>query len=434
MDSNLNQILYGPPGTGKTYETINRAIEIINPDFYHQLISSGKTEKEKRRELTVEFRKLLIKNWDTDIDGQIVFTTFHQSMSYEDFVEGIKPETIDQQVIYKVEDGIFKRLCAKAGERRALTKFDESYTKFVEEVESKGSIELVTPVYKKKFNVRINTNETSVATPQIENANDMGVTKEMVKKYIIDNEIIDWKSYTIPIGEYIKMNYDVGEKVIDNSKKKFVLIIDEINRGNVSSIFGELITLIEKSKRNGNAEALEVVLPYSKKTFFVPDNVYIIGTMNTADRSVEALDTALRRRFIFSEMMPDSDLLAGRVVKLNNGSINLKELLDIINRRLIMLLDKDHQIGHTYFMEIKTFGELVQTFENSIIPLLQEYFYGDFGKIGLVLGNSFVERFNHNHTGFASFKEYDPSEIDSFIDRYTYVIRPKERWDFKSIV
>jgi 5-methylcytosine-specific restriction protein B len=433
INMELNQILYGPPGTGKTFATIDRAIEIINPDFYNEVRKMPGTDIEKREALTKEFRRLLIKDWDNDIDGQIVFTTFHQSMSYEDFVEGIKPETIDQQVTYKIEDGIFKRLCAKAVEKRALTKFNESYTQFVEDVESKGFIELLTPVHKKKFHVTIDSNQTSVVTPQTENANDMGVTKKMVRKYIADNEIVDWKSYTIPIGEYIRMNYDVGEKVIDNSKKKFVLIIDEINRGNVSSIFGELITLIEKSKRNGSSEALEVVLPYSKKIFYVPDNVYIIGTMNTADRSVEALDTALRRRFIFSEMMPDAKLLEGRFVEVPNGLVNLKELLEVINKRLIILLDKDHQIGHTYFMDIKTLEELNQIFENSIIPLLQEYFYGDFGKIGLVLGNSFVEKYNHNLNSFASFSDYDSSRIDSFTDRYTYVIKPKEEWDFKSI-
>jgi len=346
---NLNQILYGPPGTGKTFATIDRAIEIINPDFYNEVKKMPGTEIEKREALKKEFRRLLIKDWNNDIDGQIVFTTFHQSMSYEDFVEGIKPETIDQQVTYKIEDGIFKRLCAKAVEKRVLTKFDESYTQFVEEVESKGFIELLTPVHKKKFHVTINANETSVATPQTENANDMGVTKKMVRKYIADN-------------------------------------------------------------------------------------IYIIGTMNTADRSVEALDTALRRRFIFSEMMPDSNLLEDKFVEVINGIINLKELLEVINKRVIILLDKDHQIGHTYLMDIKTLKDLSQTFENSIIPLLQEYFYGDFGKIGLVLGNSFVEKYNQNLTSFASFSDYDSSRIDSFTERYTYVIKPKEEWDFKSIL
>ncbi|MBB6271663.1 5-methylcytosine-specific restriction protein B [Pedobacter cryoconitis] len=430
MNMSLNQILYGPPGTGKTFATIDRAIAIINPDFYDEVKQMAGTEPEKRSALTREFRKLLIKDWDNDIDGQIVFTTFHQNMSYEDFIEGIKPETIDQQVTYKIEDGIFKRLCAKAVERRALTKFDDSYSQFVEDVENKGFIELVTPVHKKRFHVSIAMNETSVVTPQNDNSSDKEVTKTMVRKYMEDNEIIDWKSYTVPIGEYIKMNF---EKVIDNSKKKFVLIIDEINRGNVSSIFGELITLIEKSKRYGGTEELEVILPYSKEPFFVPDNVYIIGTMNTADRSVEALDTALRRRFIFSEMMPDSRLLEDSFVELSDGHIHLKVLLELINKRLVILLDKDHQIGHAYFMGIKTLADLNQVFENSIIPLLQEYFYGDFGKIGLVLGNSFVEKHHHDLASFANFQDYDPSRIDSFIDRYTYVIRPKNEWDFKSI-
>ncbi len=167
-----------------------------------------------------------------------------------------------------------------------------------------------------------------------------------------------------------------------------VLIIDEINRGNVSQIFGELITLIEPDKRSGQSEALETVLPYSKEKFSVPANLFIIGTMNTADRSVEALDTALRRRFSFREMKPEYGLLAGH----EESGIPLDALLRTINLRIEGILDKDHAIGHSYFLRVaRRETSLKEVFFNEIIPLLQEYFYGNFGRIELVLGSGFVK-------------------------------------------
>jgi 5-methylcytosine-specific restriction protein B len=171
----------------------------------------------------------------------------------------------------------------------------------------------------------------------------------------------------------------------------YVLIIDEINRGNVSQIFGELITLIEDDKRMGNQEALVATLPYSKKGFGVPPNLYIIGTMNTADRSVEALDTALRRRFCFEEMLPQPEKILDEGKIYDEYQIDLVELLQTINKRIEKLLDKDHQIGHSFFMSVLTIGGLKHVFQYKIIPLLQEYFFGDYGKIGLVLGKDFPD-------------------------------------------
>lgn len=165
-------------------------------------------------------------------------------------------------------------------------------------------------------------------------------------------------------------------------ENKYALFIDEINRGNISQIFGELITLIEENKRLGNSEALEVILPYSKEKFGVPSNLYIIGTMNTADRSVEALDIALRRRFSFIEMMPNSDLVRG----MNYNDYPRAEIMDKINQRIEILLDRNYTLGHSYFMK----SDFKNSFENEIIPLLQEYFYNDYSKIGLVLGKGFV--------------------------------------------
>jgi 5-methylcytosine-specific restriction protein B len=171
----------------------------------------------------------------------------------------------------------------------------------------------------------------------------------------------------------------------NSSNLPYVLIIDEINRGNIAQIFGELITLIEDDKRIGCKEALEVMLPYSKERFGVPPNLYIIGTMNTADRSVEALDTALRRRFSFQFMPPMIEEIPE-----NAERISLRKVVQAINERLTYLLDADHQIGHSYFMDATTEEAVRSVFKNKIIPLLKEYFYNDYGKIRLVLGDHFV--------------------------------------------
>lgn len=166
-----------------------------------------------------------------------------------------------------------------------------------------------------------------------------------------------------------------------------VLIIDEINRGNISKIFGELITLIEPSKRIGASEQSRALLPYSGVNFGVPDNVFIIGTMNTADRSIALIDTALRRRFSFVEMTPDSKVLTDVIV----DGIDVAEMLDTLNKRITVLLDREHTIGHSYLLPLKieaTIEKLADVFERKIIPLLQEYFYDDYEKIQLVLGDN----------------------------------------------
>jgi len=195
--------------------------------------------------------------------------------------------------------------------------------------------------------------------------------------------------------------YDARQAVIDELKQQYglkyvepqafkrnrVFIIDEINRGNISKIFGELITLIEPSKRIGASEQLRALLPYSGQNFGVPDNVYIIGTMNTADRSIAMIDTALRRRFEFIEMQPDSATLKDVLV----DGIDIAEMLDTINKRITVLLDREHTIGHSYLLPLKTdptIENLAAIFENRIIPLLQEYFYDDYEKIQLVLGDN----------------------------------------------
>jgi 5-methylcytosine-specific restriction endonuclease McrBC GTP-binding regulatory subunit McrB len=242
----------------------------------------------------------------------------------------------------------------------------------------------------------------------------------------MDDETDDIK-YEIKSGVFKQ----ICKKAENDPENRYALFIDEINRGNVANIFGELITLIEPDKRKGMDNALSVKLPYSKSIFSVPNNLDIIGTMNTADRSVEALDTALRRRFEFVEMLPNSSLLSD----ISCEGINLEGLLNVINNRIEKLLDKDHQIGHSYFMSKSnklSISELRDVFKNKIMPLLQEYFYGDFGKIGLVLGEGFIEE-NKDNTIFAKFKYEDRDLID---ERKVYQISDLTKLsvsNFKSI-
>ncbi len=183
----------------------------------------------------------------------------------------------------------------------------------------------------------------------------------------------------------------------DEDSENYALIIDEINRGNIAKIFGELITLLEKSKRvrldeseQAGGEQLRVTLPYSQKPFGIPENLHLIGTMNTADRSIALLDTALRRRFEFVEMMPDSNLLRD----INIDGINIAKMLDAINARIAAIYDRDHQIGHAYFIGLRDAASkdaLANVFRRSVLPLLQEYFYDEWEKIDVVLNrNGFV--------------------------------------------
>ena len=246
-----NTIYYGPPGTGKTFTV----------------------------------RKILENNFA----GRCESITFHQSYSYEDFVEGIRPVLDSDTIKYEIRAGIFKEICKRA--------------------------------------------EDDPNTPKL----------------------------------------------------PYALLIDEINRGNISKIFGELITLIEENKRLGaGKEAMTVTLPYSGEPFGVPENLYIIGTMNTADRSLALLDTALRRRFEFVDVPPNPALLKGKEI----DGIDLSKLLQTINTRITQLYDKEHCIGHAYFLGIDTIGALAQCFENKIIPLLEEYFFEDQERINHVLGGA----------------------------------------------
>ncbi|MDZ5253781.1 McrB family protein [Clostridium sp. LIBA-8841] len=299
-ESTKNFILYGPPGTGKTYNVINKALEIIDKDFYSEISDS--------REKILNRYKQLVES------GQIEFCTFHQSYGYEEFVEGLKS---DGNGNFITEDGVLKKIALRASYdalKRDLKK------------ESQGGEELD---YEEK------------------------------KKVVLDN---------------------INREDAFRDNKKYVLIIDEINRGNISKVFGELITLLEEDKRIGTTNHVTVSLPYTKEQFALPSNLYIIGTMNTSDKSIAQIDVALRRRFSFEEMMPSYEDLE------EIDEIDISKLLEEINKRVEFLLDRDHLIGHAYFVRINTLEELIDTMTKKIIPLLQEYFYGDNEKVGMVLG------------------------------------------------
>ncbi|EAI6476566.1 endonuclease, partial [Campylobacter coli] len=439
----LNQILYGSPGTGKTYHTIDKALEIISKEEKIQIPSED--DRINRKKIFDEY----VKN------GQIVFTTFHQSYGYEEFVEGIKPiidnDENSQEVKYDVKDGIFKELCDKSLKNYILSMQNENeidldklifeFANYINQdflnkgnefpLENKVSIKKILLNFKDEY--RSFSLGGSIKSPQ-------SLTIDIIKR-----DYLNFKNKKILSFKDIKPKYDSqsdyhGNAIyyfmfynklkefenIQNEKfkikkeilKSYIIIIDEINRGNVSKIFGELITLIEPSKRIGEKEELKVTLPYSGKEFGVPKNVYIIGTMNTADRSITSLDTALRRRFEFIEMMPDVSKLS-----MDCEGINLQELLKAINTRIEYLLDREKTIGHAFFISVENLEDLKKVFKNKIIPLLQEYFYNDYALIYAVLNkNGMLEISVENKDYLKNMTEF----IES--DKIVYKFSDSNNW------
>ena len=429
--SSVNTILYGPPGTGKTYKSIRYAVNTIDTKFNQD---SSKVDEDYVKRFN-EFKD----------SGQIAFTTFHQSYGYEEFIEGIKPSLNQdtdnegsEDVLYTLNDGVFKEFCLRAQEvvvDKELTGIspdaqiwkvsvsdtvkDDCFesnrvrinfslgdrSKSVEYFNhsiKKGDIVLMTPqsrtlvtgigivIDEEAYEIKENTGITArnvewLARDISIDIKDYSNGKQMVRNTVSRVHIVTVKDILTIIknNSEIYKNVDIPQK----NDKKYVFIIDEINRGNISKIFGELITLIEDSKRDGEKEAISITLPYSKEEFSVPKNVYILGTMNTADRSIALMDTALRRRFEFIEMMPNEELLTDIVI----DGIEVKKMLETMNRRIEALYDREHTLGHAFFMPLKnekkaTINQLASIFTNKIIPLLQEYFYEDYEKIMLVLG------------------------------------------------
>jgi len=439
----LNQILFGPPGTGKTYNTINKAVAIVD----NLKEAALNVYYEERNDLKERFDELLIDDWENP-NGQIGFVTFHQSMSYEDFIEGIKPGLNDEQnVIYDIEPGVFKMMAsiardnwldANRGTKEQLS-FEEAFTKFKEEWQEHQEMKFPLKREGSEYTI-LGFTKSSIKFKKASGGTGHTLSISTLRDYFYKRRDIRQTGVGIYYPAILdKLKSYQPSLIIEKEEKNYVLIIDEINRGNVSQIFGELITLIEEDKRLGKAEALEVTLPYSKEKFGVPPNLYIIGTMNTADRSVEALDAALRRRFNFEEMPPRPLLIATEgKLKEQKGildTFDLPLLLKTINKRIEKLLDKDHQIGHSYFMSVTKLSELKEAFQNKIVPLLQEYFFGDYGKIGLVVGKGFVESAESvQEKFFAEFNEYDSS---AFAERTIYQIRDISKMtedDFKTAI
>ena len=279
----LNTILYGPPGTGKTYATARRCVETCD----------GPAERDRADREIRDRYQALVK------EGRVEFITFHQSYGYEEFVEGLRPETVGDEADREAGPGF--RL---------------------------------------------------VATD--------GVLKRIAER---------------------------TRKV----KAPHVLVIDEINRANVSKVMGELVTLLEDDKREGGANEVAVTLPHSRRSFTLPANLYILGTMNTADRSIALLDTALRRRFDFEELPPDPERLRDAA---EETEIDLPKVLRAMNERLEWLIDRDHLIGHAWLMGARTREDVDRAMRRKIIPLVAEYFYDDWEKVRAVLGGTgdFVQR------------------------------------------
>ena len=417
MKHPLNQILYGPPGTGKTWNTVNYALAIVEEKSIDELENEDRADKKRRFD---ELKK----------GGQIAMVTFHQNFAYEDFIEGIRPCLPDDEngdVDYELSSGVFREIAKKADENRTQSwrtgddswDTDELLQAFAESIEVRLDLGQTINLFPLAGRSGAKIGEISWSGDGKFQSIKLGgtVKHQRLTKNVIKRDYADfyrgviksakdskptYKSKRIQHGnamyyfavlQEIKQFHDKEwqpEEPVSAEKKNYVLIIDEINRGNIAKIFGELITLIEPSKRLGGDDETTVTLPYSKDDFGVPDNLYIIGTMNTADRSIALLDTALRRRFNFVEMMPDS---SHEGISTDIEGVNCQKLLAAMNERIRFLLDRDHEIGHTYFIDVDHMDSLAKTFKNKIIPLLQEYFYDNWEKIDLIFNNNgFVQK------------------------------------------
>ena len=467
-DISKNTILYGPPGTGKTYNTVMYAVAIIENKKLEEI------KKENYTEVIDRYNKY-------KEGGLIEFTTFHQSYGYEEFIEGIKPvihsdEEDETDIQYEVVPGLFKKFCDIAGKpilrkEKCDIGINESPTIWKISLEGSGENSTRTECIKNDH-IRIGYDEYGGEITNLSKGdagrnilnyfiNDMSIGDIVMSCY--DCNTVD--AIGVVTGEYewhdeydeykrlrkvnwivkgikeniIKINngsrlsnptvyklrvdlsdvMDIIEKYskntieVEEKKKNHVFIIDEINRGNISKIFGELITLIEPTKRIGKTEGQKVRLPYSQKLFGVPNNVYLIGTMNTADRSISTIDTALRRRFNFKEMLPDEEVLNDIYVE----DVSIKDMFIKMNKRITVLFDREHTLGHAYFLPLKTdptIDRLANIFKNSIIPLLQEYFYEDYEKIRLVLGD------NQKDSGDKQFITIEENDYDDLFGDTDY--------------
>ncbi len=370
MNFPLNTILYGPPGTGKTYNTILRAAQIIENrviDSYDEALEVFKA----------------------NLHDKIEFITFHQNYSYEDFIQGLRPDTEnDNQLTFERKDGVFKEIADKAlknlteSEKPQLSKkpFEEVFNEFINPL-VEGEIEEI-EVKMKKVSYFI----TAISNKSIDFRKASGGTAHTLsigtlkKMYLAESvlEIQGLASYYTPLlAELLKIGKDSSGKKEQIKRQNYVIIIDEINRANISRVFGELITLIEPDKRSHGTIPLEARLP-SGDPFIVPSNLFIIGTMNTADKSIALLDIALRRRFEFESMYPKYEI--------EDQEIYDVEILEKINKQIIKSKGHDFQIGHAYFMGDNK--DLVQRMNKKVIPLLLEYYMNDEKEVKGILNSA----------------------------------------------
>lgn len=458
MKYDKNMILYGPPGTGKTYSSAIYAVAICDNLELDKVKAWPYADVMKRYKTLKD-------------EGRIVFTTFHQSYGYEEFIEGIKPRFSTEDngdLQYRIEDGVFKKFCAAAEKKKVVSQdfevapdaitwkvtlqkgvtqdcFDKDRIRIDFPFEEYGAQAFRNDIKRGDFVVTTDGTRTKINGIAVVTGDDAyEIDEETDKttrsvKWLAKAIDVDFTSMnsgkllhraTVARAPYCKpedlvayaksISHEMAGTAVSENTVPYVFIIDEINRGNISKIFGELITLIEDTKRKGCLEALSVTLPYSGDTFCVPNNVYIIGTMNTADRSIALMDTALRRRFRFVEDMPDANVL--RTLHANFvGTLDVAKMLEVINERITVLYDREHTIGHAYFIPLKddpTIQCLGNIFEKAIIPLLQEYFYEDYEKIRLVLGDNAKSRediqFITKDTGISGvFKGGTPIDIDA---------------------
>ena len=411
-----NTILYGPPGTGKTYMTIERAGQIIEPGF------TGDYAAHKAR-----FDALRAK-------GQIEFITFHQSYSYEDFVEGLRPVIEgpeSSEAAYEYSSGVFKRFAFQAlfdclKPAAGTVSFDAVWKKLVEQTElepdklypglsektsyrinlsTKGNLEGINTISNKTFLCsRSVLEKVFVTLPE----NDTVTSSEVMEVVVrgchshfvaamfnelkrIEKSNFAGKGASPEAALSSEQKRNVAQAFLEKPNPgadafkpaqqwpHYVLVIDEINRGNISKILGELITLIEPDKRLGAENSLVVTLPYTKDSFAVPGNLHLLGTMNTADKSIALVDVALRRRFQFEELRTNFDHCQALTQP-------MRELLNALNRRICLRKDRDHQIGHSYFIKVSDAAGFNRVFARHVVPLLQEYFYNDWDGLRFVMG------------------------------------------------
>ncbi len=381
---NLNTILYGPPGTGKTYNTILYAAEII----------------ENRK---IDSYQEALRIFNGNLHNRIEFITFHQNYSYEDFIQGLRPETDNKSSLtFDKKDGVFKKIAEKALENIKLSEklpeelsnealFDSALEKFkevVEEYDGNYAINDTAYIMEVEEDAFRYTGEkwTNHANGLRMKFNDLkefyknGVKSRKDVKYLTNISGLAGQHATYYFLVYEKIIKLLPKKIdppIKVERKNYVIVIDEINRANISRVFGELITLIEPDKRSNGEIPLEAKLP-SGDYFIVPSNLYIIGTMNTADKSIALLDIALRRRFEFESMYP--------LYEIKGSEIYDKDILLKINEQIIILKGHDFQIGHAYFMGENK--DLIKRMNKKVIPLLLEYFMHDEKEVKGILFNA----------------------------------------------